>query len=100
MAGTSESRGGSRKKPRRTAPINEAPRKIQTGAHLVGHPIKINYDALSDTEKKNWINISGEKQDGDITRIRPNFTADSHLVCYYNPQDHLYDICRVVSTGG
>lgn len=100
MAGTSESSGGSRMKSRKTAPINEAPRTIQTGAHLAGHPIKVNYDALSDAEKKKWINISGEKEDGHITRIRPNFTADLHLVCYYNPQDHLYDICKVVSTSG
>ena len=87
------------KKPRKTELTNEVPRKIATGAQLIGAPIKINYDALSDIEKKRWINISGEKKAGDMTRIRPNFTADLHIVCYYNPQDGLYDICYPVSTG-
>jgi len=63
-------------------------------------PIKVNYAALSDSEKKNWINIAGPYETGDITRIRPNFTSDSHLVCHYNPQDGLYDICYPVPNGG
>ncbi len=60
---------------------------------------KVNFAALSPEEKKNWISFQDTGDvEGELTRIRPNFTADTHLVCHYNPQDGLYDLCYEVPT--
>jgi hypothetical protein len=62
-------------------------------------PIKINYGLLAPDEQKKWINFSPAKNAGDVTRIRPNFSDSSHLVCHYNPEDGLYDLCYPISNG-
>ena len=46
-------------------------------------PLKIATN-LSEIRKRNWIHFAGPFKPGDITRIRPNITTGSHIICTEN----------------
>ena len=67
-------------------------------AKRVGHPkADVNYDNLSEAEKKKWITIKlATASHGDIGRIRPRTAAGTHTVCYYDANTGQYDDCHTV----
>jgi hypothetical protein len=63
-----------------------------------GYPkANVNYDKLSEAQKKKWITLgSNDVSHGEIGRIGPRTTSGSHTVCYYDANTGYYDDCHTV----
>jgi hypothetical protein len=80
--------------------INGVPR---TAAAARRHKsrVEVNFDALSDKDKKKWITIAKTPKTahGDIGRIGPSARPGYHTICYFDQKTQDYTDCHDVPDG-